>query len=482
MEVYTAITLNMKQQSGNIIIRLLSVLFLRKNLAKYCLYKAKGLLVFYACIALQYNANAQSYQAGIGRKIITPTDPAWLNGYASPQRFSPAAGKDHDLWAKAIVIEDESKKRIVIVTTDVLGLSHEISEDIGKKILEKYNIPRSQLMLNSSHTHSGPMVWPSAGMFDYDTKNMIVVASYARKLTGDILEAVDSAIVSLHPVKIASGTGTAGFAKNRRSPEIKIRPVDHDVPVLTISNLQNRPEAILFGYACHNTTLGGTYMNINGDYAGYAQLELEAKYPGTTALFFQGCAGDINPEPRGTVELALQHGKTLADSVQKIVNGAMTPVNGLIKTGLVEVPLEFPELDIPKYQTEILSEDQYLQRRAKLMLSAYNKGWNVTIYKYPVQAIRFGKDLTILALAGETVVDYSLWTKKQYNKERLFVAGYSNEVMCYIPTKRIIQEGGYEPDLSMIYYVMPGPFKENVEEKIMEGIKEVMKKIGVKAN
>ncbi len=443
-------------------------------------YSIKYLLISCICIALQFSGSAQSYNAGIGRKIITPTNPAWLNGYASPQRFSPAAGKDHELWAKAIVLEDASKKKVIIVTTDILGLSHEISEDISRKVLGKYGIPRSQIMLNSSHTHSGPMIWPSAGMFDYDTKNMMVVASYAQKLTSDILETIDMAIASLHPVKLASGIGTAGFAKNRRSPEITIRPVDYEVPVLTISDLQNKTEAILFGYACHNTTLGGTYMNINGDYAGYAQLELEANYPGVTALFFQGCAGDINPEPRGTLELAIQHGKTLADSVKKIVDAGMSPVNGLIRSSFIEVPLEFPAPDIQQYQKEIIGEDQYLQRRAKLMLSAYNKGWDITTYKYPVQAIRFGKDLTILALAGETVVDYSLWAKKQYGRERLFVAGYSNEVMCYIPTKRIIQEGGYEPNSSMIYYVMPGPFKENVEEKILKGIKTVMKKVGLK--
>ncbi|MGN6435244.1 MAG: neutral/alkaline non-lysosomal ceramidase N-terminal domain-containing protein [Agriterribacter sp.] len=429
---------------------------------------------------LQFSAQAQAIKAGVARKAITPKDPAWLNGYASPQRFSPAAGKDHDLWAKAIVLEDASKKRVVIVTTDLLGLSHEISEDIARIVREKHGIERSQLMLNSSHTHSGPMIWPSAGMFDYDTKNMIVVASYAQQLTRDIVEIIDNAIASIHPVTVSSGVGNAPFGINRRSPEIKIRPVDHDVPVLMVRNMENKPEAILFGYACHNTTLSGAYMNINGDYAGYAQLELEAQYPGATALFFQGCAGDINPEPRGTLELAMQHGKTLAESVQKVIGGSMTSVNGPIKTSLVEVPLEFPALNISQYQQEILSEDQFLQRRAKLMLSAYNKGWNVTTYPYPIQAIRFGKDLSILAMAGETVVDYSLWAKKQYSKERLFVAGYSNEVMCYIPTARILKEGGYEANSSMIYYVMPGPFSESVEERIQQGIKTVMKQVGVR--
>ncbi len=438
------------------------------------------LLALSLLLICQSGIQAQALNAGIAKKVITPADPAWLNGYASPQRFSPAAGIDHDLWAKAIVLEDANKKRVIIVTTDVLGLSHEISEDIAKKVREKYGIERSQLMLNSSHTHSGPMIWPSAGMFDYDTKNMIVVAGYAQKLTSDILEIIDNAIASLHPAKVSSGNGTAGFAKNRRDPKISIRPVDYDVPVLTISDMQNKLEAVLFGYACHNTTLGGDHMNINGDYAGYAQIELENQYPGVTALFFQGCGGDINPEPRGKLEHAIQHGKTLSASVQQVINGKMSAVSGLINSSFTEVPLEFPAFNLEQYQKEILSEDQYVQRRAKLMLNAYNKGWDVSAYKYPIQAIRFGKDLSILALAGETVVDYSLWAKKQYGKSgQIFVAGYSNEVMCYIPTKRILGEGGYEPNSSMIYYVMPGPFADNVEDKILKGIEQVMKEVGI---
>ncbi len=449
--------------------------------AQYIIIMKKIISAFLAFfLLLQTNLSAQALKAGIAKKIITPADPAWMNGYASPQRFSPAEGKDHDLWAKAIVLEDANNKRVIIVTTDVLGLSHEISEDVGKKVREKYGIDRSQLMLNSSHTHSGPMVWPSAGMFDYDTQHMIVVAAYAQKLTADIIEIIDNAITSLHPVKVSSGNGSAGFAKNRRDPNITIRPVDHDVPVMTISNEQNKLEAVLFGYACHNTTLGGDYMKINGDYAGYAQIELENQYPGAAALFFQGCAGDINPEPRGKLEHAVQHGKTLSTSVQQVINGKMAPVNGLINSSYIEVPLEFRPFDLEQYQKEILSENQYLQRRAKLMLNAYNKGWNVSKYQYPIQVIRFGKSLSILALAGETVVDYSLWSKKQYGKNgQIFVAGYSNEVMCYIPTKRILGEGGYEPDSSMIYYVMPGPFADDVEERIQEGIRKVMQKVGI---
>ncbi len=189
-----------------------------------------------------------------------------------------------------------------------------------------------------------------------------------------------------------------------------------------------------------------------------------------------GCGGDQNPFPRGTMELAAKHGKTLSDEVKQVLSGKLKPIELSILAAYTVVDLEFKEVDIKKFQEDLLSDTVFLQRRAKLMVEAYNKSWDVSRYPYPVQAIKLSKDLTIIALGGEVVVDYSLIAKKAYGRENVIVAGYSNEVMCYIPTKKILAEGGYEADQSMIYYGMPGPFKDNVEEKILSAIELVMKK------
>ncbi|HEX5025307.1 MAG TPA: neutral/alkaline non-lysosomal ceramidase N-terminal domain-containing protein, partial [Agriterribacter sp.] len=218
---------------------------------------------------------AGDMKVGIGRMAITPQGDAWLNGYANPARLHPASGVAHDLWAKAIVFEESPASRVVIVTTDVLGLSREISEDIAQKLKTKYGITRAQILLNSSHTHSGPMIWPAAGMFDYKPDDMRTVYEYTRQLVDNIIAAVDMAMADLAPMKVSSGHGIAQFGINRRDPKLTVRPVDHDVPVLKITNPDGRLKAVLFGYACHNTTLPGEYTEVNGDYAGYAQIELE---------------------------------------------------------------------------------------------------------------------------------------------------------------------------------------------------------------
>ena len=274
------------------------------------------------------------FKAGIASRVITPKLPFWMTGFAS--RTKPATEVLHDIWAKALVIEENRDSRIVIVTTDLLGLSHEVSEEIANLVIKKYGLTRSQLLLSSSHTHSGPVVWPSLSMlFNFNNDDQKVVAGYARKLTEDIVSVIDSAMSHLAPVKVWSGHGSADFAMNRRQPSANgiingknpDGPVDHDVPVLKITTPGGELKAVLFGYACHNTTIQGDSYLINGDYAGFAQLDLQNTYPGATAMFFMGCGADQNPQPRGTAALAKQHGKSLSDAVQKVLSGDLHPVH-----------------------------------------------------------------------------------------------------------------------------------------------------------
>jgi neutral ceramidase len=440
----------------------------------------RGILKKYTLLLILFLLNIQIFgvelKVGIGRKVITPEPSSiWMGGYAS--RTKPATGIIHDLWAKALVFEDSHGNHFIIITTDLIGISHQISEDVSKRIMEKYDIERSQLLINSSHNHSGPVILPS--YFDFTVAELQCVGKYGQKLTDDIVDVVSMAWNDLKPMEISTGHGMADFGKNRRNPSIKIRPVDPDVPVLAVTNPDGVLKAVLFGYACHNTTVDGNSYVINGDYAGYAQIELEKRFNGITAMFFQGCGADIDPSPRGSLIFAEKHGKTMADVVQKVLSLDLQPVNSPIRTSYRVIDLDFKPLDIDYYKKEILSEDKYTQKRGRLMLEAYSKGWNLSKIQYPIQAIRFNDDLTIIGMGGEVVADYSLLIKKEYSKVNLFIAGYSNEVMCYIPTVRILKEGGYEPNSSMIYKGLPGPLAVNVEEKVTSAVRMVLKDVGL---
>ncbi|MGX5816707.1 neutral/alkaline non-lysosomal ceramidase N-terminal domain-containing protein [Chitinophaga lutea] len=436
-------------------------------------------------LLLQHVALAAFIKVGTGRAVITPTLPFLLTGYAG--RDLPAQEKTHDLWAKALVIEENASSRLVIVTTDILGLAPAVSDAAAQRLMKKYALQRSQILFNSSHTHSGPMIWPALSHIgDYDTTTVKGFTAYNQWLADKMVEAVDMAMQHLEPMQLSHGSGEADFAYNRRyvAPKpgetARSQRTDHDVPVLTAKDANGVVRAVLFGYACHNTTVTGTSNVVNGDYAGFAQIALEKKYPQATALFFIGCAGDQNPTPRGTLALAEQHGNSLAEAVERVIGGKMENTGAPLRSAYVYAELPFKPFEAATFEHDLLKGNKYEQRRAKLVMEAMARGWDLSRHPYPVQAMRLGNNLAILALSGETVVDYALNAKKQYGGKRLFVAGYCNQVVCYIPTEKILEEGGYEPVSSMIYYGMPGPFDKSVETKVNAAIRKVMLQVGLR--
>lgn len=435
-------------------------------------------------LLMEMKTMGQDMFVGLAKKSITPSSPIWLTGYAS--RTTPATGIVHDLWAKAIYLESSPKEKAIIISTDLLGLSREVHQGIVQQLEEKYGLSQKQIIINSSHTHSGPMIWPAlSGIADYHLEEQKSVSNYTLGLIDKLVDLAGESIAKKEKMKLSMGHGQADFAINRRQlAASKLGqdlpgPVDHDVPVIQVSDLKGQIKAVLVAYACHNTTVQGDNYLVNGDYAGFAQIEIEKKYPGALAMFILGCAGDQNPEPRGTIALAEKHGKKLAETVQNVLQKPLKPLGNSLRYDTQLVSLDFQKVNISVYQKELVGDDIFKQRRAKLMLEAINKGWNIQQYQYPIQALRIGKEFTLVALAGEVVVDYSLRIKKEFAQHDIFVAGYSHEVMCYIPSKRVLQEGGYEAESSMIYYGWPGPFTDTVEEKIMGGVYQLMKNIGL---
>jgi hypothetical protein len=260
---------------------------------------------------------------------------------------------------------------------------------------------------------------------------------------------------------------------NRFNP---IGPVDHDVPVLMAKDDSGAIEGILFGYACHNTTVG--FQEFSGDYAGYAQIHLEQAYPGATALFAAGCGGDQNPLPRRTVELAERYGRELGEAVERVVGGAMTGVDGALRTEYEVISLALTKAPSEEeVGQQLLDKNVYVARRAKRLKGLYARDGKLPeSLPYPVQVWHLGNAVQITALSGEVVVDYSLLIKHEYPREKQFVMGYSNDCPAYIPSLRVLREGGYEGADSMVYYGVHGPWAASIEERIMRSIRKLAAK------
>jgi len=424
-------------------------------------------------------------RAGVARKVITPEGPIWMAGFVARKR--PSEGVVHDLWAKALALEDARRQRVVIVATDLLSLPRAISDEVAARAKQKYGLERSQLLLNSTHTHSGPVFLPNPIVGpDIDPLNQQRLVRYRQRLVDDLVEVVGAALADLRPATLAVGHGSAPFTMNRRqrtSKGIKLGanpagPVDRDVPVLRVATPEGKLRAVLFGYACHNTTVGGDGYQIHGDYAGFAQLDLEKALPGTTAMFLQLCGADQDPYPRKKLEYAVQHGKTLADAVERVLAGTLRPVHPAIRTAFEVIRLDFAHQDRAVFEQELKGTDRFRKRRAEAVLAALDAGRPVWQVPVPVQAVGFGDNLVMLGLGGEVVVDYSLRLKHEYPHTNLIVAAYSNDVSCYIPSHRMLSEGGYEVIASMVYYAQPGPLAENVEETLIGACHRILAKAG----
>jgi hypothetical protein len=425
---------------------------------------------------------APELRAGAARVKITPPLPVWLTGYAL--RTHQADSVLMDIYAKALAIDDGKGGRVVIVTTDLIGLPREVSDVAAERLEKRYHLKRSQVLFNSSHTHTGPAIWPNLiVMLDLSPEEQRPLQEYAARLTDNLVQVAGEALTNLTPARLSYGQGEAGFAINRRAARLHDlgknapAPVDHSVPVLRVERKDGSLLAVLFGYACHNTTLTAEFYEISGDYAGFAQAAIERAHPGATALFFMLCGADQNPNPRSKHELVEKYGEELANAVEQVMKGPMSPVTGPVRTAYKSIQLPFAPHSRQQFEEEAGNKDVFRQRRAKLMLKMYDRGKPITSVAYPAQAVRF-KGLTIVALGGEVVVDYALRLKREFPGEPLVVGGYSNVVMSYIPSRRVLDEGGYEAEDAMIYYGLPGRYTEDVEDRVIGAAHKVLKEVG----
>jgi hypothetical protein len=407
-----------------------------------------------------------------------------MAGYGS--RNKPAEGKQHELFAKAVALQDAEGQRLVIVTTDLVGLPRSVTAPAAVEIQKKTGLPRERLMFTSSHTHCGPVIRNNlADMYDITPEMRQKIAKYTDELQAKLVRVVEEALKDLKPAMLHYGKGTARFAVNRRqvTPNGVINgnnptgPVDHDVPILRVTTPEGKLRAVIFGYACHNTTL--QFYEWCGDYAGFAQQEIQQKHPEATALFFMGCGADANPLPRSTVELCKKYGHELTGAVEDVLKSDnWTPVQGIFiaRYGEIELPFDsIPSRD--QWSAEMLTKNFAQRTRAARYIKLLDEGGKIDDHyrHYPVQVWKLG-DLHWIALGGEVVVDYSRRLKRELGKDRsVWITAYANDVMAYVPSLRVLKEGGYEADSSMIYYGLPSKWGPSIEEKIVAKVKELAK-------
>lgn len=434
--------------------------------------------------AIAQSATDSLWKAGVARIVITPAESMWMSGYAA--RDHESEGTLHDLWAKALALEDNRGNKAVMVSTDLLGFPKGLSDRIRDRVARKHGLSKAQILLNSSHSHCTPVLENAlTDIYPMNAAQLKKVARYTARVEDQIVDLIGRALGAMKPATLSTGNGVTRFQVNRRNnPAATLAsqteiagPSDYAVPVIKIADPAGKLEAVVFGYACHNTVLSNYQWS--GDYAGFAQLEIEKSHPGVTAMFFQGAGADQNPLPRGTIPMAQQYGRELAAAVDRVLQEKMLRIASELSTAYREVELSFNTLPAKDDYARMAKElNGYQKRWAERMFQSAARGETFPIsYPFPLQVWKLGSQ-DIFALGGETVVGYAIALKRIFGQDA-FVFGYSNDVMAYIPTTTILREGGYEGHASQMVYGLPTTWSADIEAVILGEMVKLADEAGV---
>ncbi|HSU57080.1 MAG TPA: neutral/alkaline non-lysosomal ceramidase N-terminal domain-containing protein [Candidatus Dormibacteraeota bacterium] len=412
-------------------------------------------------------------EVGVAKVDITPDYPIRLCGYAARKKESE--GVAQRLSAKALAIGSDREKPAILLTVDNTGVPASIRNEVVARLQKKKGLLPERIALCSSHSHTAPCLaenLPTLFGEPLPPEHQAHIDRYTRELVDALERVALDALKARKPSRLFWAQGQAEFAANRRT---KGGPVDHALPVLVVMDAKDNLRAVLANYACHCTTLGPETNLICGDWAGYAQDHFERDHPGALFMVAIGCGADANPQPRTGLTFAEQHGREIETSVNLLLSRSLTPLKGKINCRAKLIQLPFDKARTRDEWEVLAKQGGAAGYYAHANLAKLDRGEQLpTTLPCQVQAWNFGNDLSMVFLAGEVVVDYSLRLKKEFDPSRLWLNAYANDVPCYIPSERILKEGGYEGGGAMMYYDKPNRLAPGVENLIVGAVHDLV--------
>jgi putative membrane-bound dehydrogenase-like protein len=411
------------------------------------------------------------YKVGVAEVDITPAHPVRLNGFGF--RRAESEGTNHQIHARALTIRHATDAHpVLLMTVDVLGIPATVRAELAKRL--KAKLPPERLAITATHTHCGPMLTganPTLFGVPIPEDHIRHIDQYTSVFLDKLEGVALAALRDTQPAKLFWGVGTVGFAKNRRTAG---GPTDHDLPVLVARDAStNEVRAVYTSYACHCVTL--SHNKVGGDWAGYAAEAIRDRFPRAVGLVSIGCGADQNPDAGVTgdkVEAAQVQGRQVADEVRRLLGGYLAPVRGRVECILASLALPLADPPDRKGWEEKARRSDAVGHHARTQLGRLDRREPLaTAVDYPVQTWAFGDSLAMVHLPGEVVVDYSARLKGALDRGRLWVTAYTNANPCYIPSERVLKEGGYEGGGAMVYYDLPAPFRPGLEDAIVGEVK-----------
>lgn len=401
-------------------------------------------------------------RCGIAKADISPSKPVQMAGYASRKLLSQGV---HDpLFARVIAFEFGGQ-RAVLVSLDNLGFYNGTATPMRSALLERCKLDPSELMLCAIHTHSAPTLTLNA---DQDHPNNV---EYTRNLTNTIGDLIERALKTLEPVSVGVGRGFSPVGMNRRQKVVEpgtdgiakeiIRlgrneygPTDKEVLVMKICRTDGTITGVIFGYACHSTSLGPGNMMISGDVHGLAEQFVERNLGNEVIVpAFAGASGDIDPWFRVVPGFRTESGwipepVLLSSMLAEEVVNSFRGISELSHSGPIRTAIVI--LDLPAQKNKEKS-------------SEYIGAANVTI-----TALRVG-DTAFIGFGCEMLHGIGMEIKKASPFKHTFVITHCNGAAGYLSPADLYEQGGYE--------IQTSPFAPEAAALVVERAGKILNQI-----
>lgn len=450
-------------------------------------YRWALILVAIQLVFVQLHVGASELTpVGFASRDITPEQPVRLSGYGS--RTKVMTGVRDRLFVRVMSMGDE-EQLCVMVSIEGIAVLADQTERLLKAIRQHHSLDRARLVICSTHSHAAPqMAGGLTNLFRVPPSESEATAlkQYRDLVHDQCVDAVNESIANRQPCKISIGTGRADFAVHRRVIKdgswtgfgvSADGPTDRRVQVMVVRDANDSLRGAVFQYACHCTTLGPSFNEVTGDWAGLAASELETLYEGATFLPVIGCGADANPEPRDSYAAAIDHGHEMAKAVDSVISGQQlqsidtTPV---ARFGYAGLSAETPSRD----ELNDWLEDSNVNRArwARNMLDTWKaKGRLPESYPAPIHTWTFGDQFVWVFLGGEVVVQYQMRLEQELDQfDDVWVAAYTDDVFAYVAAEDMRGPGGYEVDFSMVYYNQPGRWQAGTEDLVVRRVHEIL--------
>ena len=442
------------------------------------------LVVLSLSVPLARMAGAPLVLVGAAKTDITPDLPIRLTGYTG--RPAETDQIERRLYARALAIGADRQSPAVLITVEVIGISRDIADAVAASLKAKHGIERERVSVCSTHVHSGPAirgVLPFMFAKDLPAAELSRIDRYTDTLVDKLVNVAVAALEDRRPGSLGWAEGRVGFATQRRriadgkwigggGADFEGH-ADRVLPLMRVTDDKGVVRALFTSYACHCTSIGGAENFIHSDWAGEASAEIETTHDGAVALIALGCGADANPYPRGSIDTAIQHGKSVAAEVGRLLQQPFRPLDRVTIARYRQIELAF---DHPITREELQDRIRTSTKRPRIYAASKfiqeidSGGGPPAGVPYPVQTWIFGDALAMVFLGGEVVSEYALRLRREFDADRLWVNAYANDVACYIPSKRMFAEGGYEVDSSMDFYGLPSRLSIQTEDRVIDTV------------